>query len=92
MKPLGLTAEASAADAAIQQNLFESGMTTLIISNKEMIYIMKLIKILEEAGLFVEDVSRTIENKAKNKNVDMLLGTLGAGLLANMLRGKGAKR
>ena len=32
--PLGVTAAASATDAAIQKKIYESGMTTLIISNK----------------------------------------------------------
>ena len=34
---LGLTAAASATDAAIQKNIFGSGATALIISNEEMI-------------------------------------------------------
>ena len=34
--PLGLTAVASATDAAIHKKIFGSGFTTLIISNKEM--------------------------------------------------------
>ena len=34
--PLGLTAAASATDAAIHEKMFGSGMTTLIISNEEM--------------------------------------------------------
>ena len=33
--PLGLTAAASATDAAIQKKMFGSGVTTLIISNEE---------------------------------------------------------
>ena len=33
--PLGLTAALSATDAAIQKNIFGSGLTTLIISNKK---------------------------------------------------------
>ena len=33
--PLGLTASASATDAAIHKNMFGSGMTTLIISIEE---------------------------------------------------------
>ena len=32
--PLGVTAAASATDAAIQKKIYESGMTALIISNK----------------------------------------------------------
>ena len=43
--PLGLTAVASATDAAIQKKMFGCGMTTLIISNKEMKDIMKIVKI-----------------------------------------------
>ena len=38
---LGLTAATSATDAVIQKKIFRSGMTTLIISNKEMDDIMK---------------------------------------------------
>ena len=34
--PLGVTAGASATDAAIQKKMFWSGTTALIISNKEM--------------------------------------------------------
>ena len=48
--PLGLTASASATDAVIQKKIFGSGITTLIISNKEMNDIMKIIKSLEYAG------------------------------------------
>ena len=33
--PLGLTAALSATDAAIQNNIFGSGLTALIISNKK---------------------------------------------------------
>ena len=49
--PLGLTAAASATDAAIQKKTFESDMTTLIISKEEMNDIMKIIKSLEEAAI-----------------------------------------
>ena len=45
--PLGLTAVASATDAAIHKKMFGSGVTTLIISNKEMNDIMKIVKSLE---------------------------------------------
>ena len=41
--PLGLTAAASATDAAIHNKMFGSGMTTLIISNEEMNDIMKIV-------------------------------------------------
>ena len=41
---LGLTAAAAAADATIHQKIFGSGMTTLIISNEEINYLMKIVK------------------------------------------------
>ena len=46
--PLRLKAAASATDAAIHKKMFGSGNTTLIISNKEMNDIMKIIKSLED--------------------------------------------
>ena len=46
-------------------NWFELGMTTLIISNKEMNVIMKIVKSLEESGLPIKGVSNTIKNEAK---------------------------
>ena len=49
--PLGLTAAASATGAAIQKKVFESGKTTLIISNEEMNDIIKIVKSLEVTGL-----------------------------------------
>ena len=42
--PLGLTAAASATDAAIHQQIFGSGTTTLIISNEEMNDVMEIVK------------------------------------------------
>ena len=46
LKPLGLTA-ASATDAAVHQEIFGSGTTTLIISDEEMNNIMKILKSLD---------------------------------------------
>ena len=63
--PLGLTAAASATDAIIHKKRFGSGTTILIISNDEMNDINKIIKSLEEAGLLIKAVSKTIKNKAK---------------------------
>ena len=90
--PLGLTAAATAADAAIHKKMFGSGTTTLIISNEEMNDIMKIVKFLEESGLSIKGVSETIQNEAKGQKdgfLGMLLGTLGASLLGNLLTGKG---
>ena len=58
--PLGLTAVASATDAAIHKKIFGSGMTTLTILNKEMNSIMKIVKSLEEYGLLIKGASETI--------------------------------
>ena len=67
---LGLTAAASATDAAIKKNMFGSRFTTLTISNEEMNGIMKIIKSLEESGLLIKRVSEAIKNEAKNKKED----------------------
>ena len=61
---LGLTAAASVTDAAIQKIIYRSGITTLIILNKEMKY-MKIGNSLEESGLLLKGVNETIENEAK---------------------------
>ena len=47
-------------------------MTTLIISNEEMNYIMKIVKSLEESGLLIKRVSETIKMKQNNKKEDFL--------------------
>ena len=86
--PLGLTAAASAADAAIHKKMFESGFTTLMISNEEMNDIMKIVKYLEVSGLLIKRVSQTIKNEAKKQKrgfLSVLLGTLGASLLETLL-------
>ena len=91
--PLGLTAAADAAtDAAKYKKMFGSGNTALIISNEEMNDIMKIIKFLEKSGLLIKGASKTIKNEVKEQKggfLGMLLGTLGASLLGNLLTGKG---
>ena len=72
-----------------------STRTTLIISNEEMNDIMKIVKSLEESGLLIIGVSETIKNEAKKQKGGifiMLLRTLGASLLGNLLAGKGTIR
>ena len=99
--PLGLTAAASATDAAIHNKMFRSGArplnlasrTTLIISNEEMQDIMKMVKSLGKFGLLIKGVSETIQNQGTEQKegfLRMLLGTLAASLLGNLLKGKGA--
>ena len=72
--------------------MFGSRFTTLIISNEEMNDIMKIVKSLQESRLLIRDVSETIKNEANKQKrgfLSMLLGTLGAGLLGNLLTCKG---
>ena len=55
--------------------------------------IMIIVRSLEESGLLIKGVSATIEieeEKQKSGFLVMLLGTLGARLLGNMLVGKEA--
>ena len=58
--------------------------------------IMKIIKALENSGILLKGVSKTIENETKEQRggfLSMLLGTLGASLLGNLLTGgKGIMR
>ena len=52
--------------------MFQSGTATLLISNKNMNNIIKIIKPLEESGLLIKGVSETIKNEAKNEKEDFL--------------------
>ena len=75
MAPFGLTAAASATVAAIQKINYRSEMTALIISNKEMKYMMKIVKSVKELGLLLNGVSETIENETKEQK-DGFIGML----------------
>ena len=53
--------------------------------------IMKINESLEESGLLIKGISEAIKNEATEKKgefLGMLLGTLGAGLLGIVLRGR----
>ena len=92
---LRLTAAASAADAGVHKKILGSGNTTLLISNDEIHDIIEIIKSLEDSGLLIEGVIKTAQNEAKEQKggfLCMLLGTLGASLLGNLLTGKGIYR
>ena len=93
--PLGLTAAASAADAAIHKKILGSGNTTLIISNKDMEDLIKIVKPLEDSGLLINGVTELVQNEIKEQKgrfLSMLLGTLGASSLRTLLAGKGINR
>ena len=93
--PLGLTAAASAADTGIHKKILGSGNTTLIISNKDMEDLIKIVKSLEDSGLLLNGVTESVKNEIKEQKsgfLSMLLGTLGASLLGNLVAGKGVDR
>ena len=74
--------------------MFGAGPTILIIFNKEMNNIMKIIKSLQKSALLIIGANETIQNEAKEPKggfLGMLLGTLGASLLGNLLVDKGVK-
>ena len=55
--------------------------------------IIEIVKSVEDSGLLLKGVSETIQNESKEQKggfLSMLLGTLGASLLGNILAGKGA--
>ena len=91
MLPLGLSAEMSAADAAIRKKIYEPGSTPSIISNEEKQDIMKIVKSFEESGLLTKGISETAKNEAKEQKVEffsVLLWTLAASMLGTVLTGR----
>ena len=93
--PLGLTAAASAADAGIGKKILGSGNTTLIISNKDMDDLIKIVKSLEDSGLLLNAVTESVQNEVKEQKggfLSMLLETLRAILLGNLPTGKGVNK
>ena len=70
-------------------------MTTLIISNDETGDVIKIVKSLEDSGFLLKGVTETVQNEVKEQKggfLSMLLGTLGASLLGNILTGRGINR
>ena len=68
---------------------------TLIISNEETNNIMKIVQAFEDSNILLKGVTKTIKNETKEQKggfLSMLLGTLGASLLGNLLSGKGIVR
>ena len=56
--PLGITAGASAIDAGIEKKIHGSETTTLIISNKEMNDMMKIVQALEDSSILLKGVTK----------------------------------
>ena len=56
---------------------------------------MKIVQALEDSNILLEGVTKTIEDETKEQKggfLSLLLGTLGASLLGNLLSGKGLTR
>ena len=57
--------------------------------------LIKVVKSLENSGLLLKGVTELVQNEVKEQRggfLSMLLGTLGASLLGNLLAGKGIHR
>ena len=73
----------------------QNNTTALIISNDDIEDIIKIVKSLEDSGLSLKGVCEKIQNEVKEQKggfLSMLLGTLGASLLWNILARKGVTR
>ena len=77
--PLGLTAAASEADAGIDKKILGSGShsssashntTTLIVSNKDMDDLTKIVKSLEDSELLLKGVTESVQNEVKEEKGD----------------------
>ena len=56
--------------------------------------IIKIVQALEDSIILLKEITKTIKNETKEQKggfLSMLLGTLGASLLGNLLSGKGIK-
>ena len=90
LAPLEITAAASAIDAESQRKINGFGTTTLMISNEEM-DVMEIVQALADFNILLKGVTKTIKSETKEQEggfLSMLLGTLGASLLGNLLSGK----
>ena len=73
LAPLGIYAAMSAVDGSIKKKMFGSGTTTLIISNDEMVEILKIVKSLEDSNVLLKGVNETIQHEAKEQRGDLLV-------------------
>ena len=81
LAPLGITAAATAIDEGNQKKIQDSGTKTLIILNKEMNDILKIVQPLEDSNILLKGVPKTVKNETK-----------AASLLGNLLSRKGIVR
>ena len=75
-----------------KKKMYGSGTTTLIISDNDLNDMIKILKALEDSAILLKGITKAIKNETKEQKggfLSMLLGTLGASLLGNLLSGKG---
>ena len=70
LAPLGITATASGINAGTQKKLHGSRTTTLIISNKEMNDIRKIVQAFEYSNILLKGVKKQLKIKQENKEED----------------------
>ena len=79
----------SATDVAINQKIIGSrNHTTLIISNNDMQNLLEMVKSLEDSSILLDGITETVKHEVKEQKggfLSMLLGTLGASLLGDLL-------
>ena len=71
LAPLRIAAATSSIDAGIQNKIHGSG-TILIISNKEMNDILKIVQAYEDSNILLKGVTKTIKNETKEQKVEFL--------------------
>ena len=57
--------------------------------------LLKIVKSLEDSGLLLDGITEAVKNEVKEQKsgfLSILLGTIGASLLGNMLAGRGVVR
>ena len=69
------------ADSSFYKTFFDSGTTTLIISNKEK-EDMKIVRSLKESCVLIKSVIETIENKSKEQKRWFLSMLAGKGVIS----------
>ena len=67
LAPLRLSAATSAPDAAIQKKLYGSGIKTVRLSNKDLDYMTKIVKALEDSDVLMKEVTKTLKNDIKKE-------------------------
>ena len=92
---LGLTTAMPATDVAVFFFLNHGSGTKAITSNEEMEDKMKIIKSLGKSRLIIKGIIETIKHEVKEQKgrfLSILLGTLPASIIGNILTGKGVIR